>query len=778
MSCWAAAVPARANYPGSIPNGFSSGAGRCYVCHIDPDGGGPRTSFGVNFERGPDGVAGNTDDHVWSTWLAARDSDGDGWTNGQELGDPFRLWSSGSTPPYGYLSNPGTSQEPTSSLNMCGSSARHDCASTADCVDSTSGSGQWSCDCDPGYTGTGHRRTTSHSWTSGVRQRYTIVGLTSGCSDINECSTPGRCGTAAAVSSCQNLSGTYRCNCRAGYDAPSTGGTCTDVNECTASPGICGVGSCSNSPAGAYTCTCPTGYDFNGTTCVVENACTAGTDDCSRNATCTAVGMSGWNCTCRAGWRGTGSVANGTGDICVDIDECTVTPRICGAGTCANTSGNYRCTCPPGYEGEDLGGTCVDIDECMTMPGICGEGTCTDRNGSYTCACPAGYTFDGTTCLDIDECAAAPCGPGECVQSFPPPGYGCACPAGYDFDGTTCIDVNECADPVLNVCSANAECANTTGTFTCTCDEGFEGDGFNCMDIGECSDPSLNDCHVAAICTNTVGAYSCACREGYEGSGIQCEDVDECARGTHGCDANEVCVNREGLPNECPCAPGFARPAEGAACVASCGDGARTSGEACDDANTEEGDGCSALCEIEPGWACFEPSGVSECDETCGDGLIHEAEECDDGGANSDTAIDACRTSCRRAHCGDGVLDSGESCDDGGANPDTAPDACRLATCAPASCGDGVLDTGESCDPGGGDRAQDDCVSRCGDFVDAGTAPPPLTDGGCGCRAAHTSGGGFPLALLVLALALRHGRGVRRHLRRLRRSWQPVARRN
>ena len=43
----------------------------------------------------------------------------------------------------------------------------------------------------------------------------------------------------------------------------------------------------------------------------------------------------------------------------------------------------------------------------------------------------------------------------------------------------------------------------------------------------------------------------------------------------------------------------------------------------------------------------------------CGDGFLDRAagEECDDGGRNSDTAPDACRTTCKRARCGDGVLD-------------------------------------------------------------------------------------------------------------------------
>jgi uncharacterized delta-60 repeat protein len=83
----------------------------------------------------------------------------------------------------------------------------------------------------------------------------------------------------------------------------------------------------------------------------------------------------------------------------------------------------------------------------------------------------------------------------------------------------------------------------------------------------------------------------------------------------------------------------------------------------------------------------------------CGDGIVEAGEDCDDGAANSDTAPNACRTSCDAAACGDGVIDDGESCDDGDANSDTAPDACRRS-CQPASCGDGVVDTGEGCDDG------------------------------------------------------------------------------
>ena len=59
------------------------------------------------------------------------------------------------------------------------------------------------------------------------------------------------------------------------------------------------------------------------------------------------------------------------------------------------------------------------------------------------------------------------------------------------------------------------------------------------------------------------------------------------------------------------------------------------------------------------GDAC-EPGGA-----ICGNGALETGEQCDDGLGNSDTAADACRTTCQDAHCGDGVTDAGEACDDG-----------------------------------------------------------------------------------------------------------------
>lgn len=117
----------------------------------------------------------------------------------------------------------------------------------------------------------------------------------------------------------------------------------------------------------------------------------------------------------------------------------------------------------------------------------------------------------------------------------------------------------------------------------------------------------------------------------------------------------------------------------------------------------------------------------------CGDGILNanEGEECDLGAANSDIAIDGCRTTeCRWAYCGDGVDDTGESCDTGPSNLGW----CRIPfsgysgpTCIPNTCGNGYLnDTvttfglSEACDDHNsedGDTCRSDCgqdLSKCG----------------------------------------------------------------
>jgi hypothetical protein len=66
----------------------------CNTCHTT-GGGTPRNEFGLAVEAV---VTANGREVFWGPALAAMDSDGDGVTNGEELGDPDGIWVSGDTP--------------------------------------------------------------------------------------------------------------------------------------------------------------------------------------------------------------------------------------------------------------------------------------------------------------------------------------------------------------------------------------------------------------------------------------------------------------------------------------------------------------------------------------------------------------------------------------------------------------------------------------------------------------------------------------------------------
>jgi cysteine-rich repeat protein len=64
-------------------------------------------------------------------------------------------------------------------------------------------------------------------------------------------------------------------------------------------------------------------------------------------------------------------------------------------------------------------------------------------------------------------------------------------------------------------------------------------------------------------------------------------------------------------------------------CTPICGDSLLRGGEACDDGNLNDNDGCSSVCMVDIGYSCTtdEPSA---CTPICGDGLIRGGEACDD----------------------------------------------------------------------------------------------------------------------------------------------------
>lgn len=81
---------AKSSWSNRLPFGMELS---CAACHSGIPS--PRNSFGNDYN-------GN-----WNSTLAAQDSDGDGFTNGEELGDPSGTWNQGDPNPAGGFSNPG-----------------------------------------------------------------------------------------------------------------------------------------------------------------------------------------------------------------------------------------------------------------------------------------------------------------------------------------------------------------------------------------------------------------------------------------------------------------------------------------------------------------------------------------------------------------------------------------------------------------------------------------------------------------------------------------------
>ncbi|EDO41609.1 predicted protein [Nematostella vectensis] len=124
------------------------------------------------------------------------------------------------------------------------------------------------------------------------------------------------------------------------------------------------------------------------------------------NFTCLAgFGDKKYKCACPAGMTGE--------DCMTDIDECQTGQITCPAlKTCENTMGSYWCACQPGYQADgdgckELPNSCsiakiylLDFDECAENKHNCDAvaGTCANTIGNFTCSCKNGFVGDGVTC--------------------------------------------------------------------------------------------------------------------------------------------------------------------------------------------------------------------------------------------------------------------------------------------------------------------------------------------------------------------------------------------
>ncbi|KAF7704852.1 hypothetical protein HF521_021924 [Silurus meridionalis] len=297
-----------------------------------------------------------------------------------------------------------------------------------------------------------------------------------------------------------------------------------------------------------------------------------------------------------------------------EVDECVISPDICGQGFCYDTAESYNCICDEGYELNPEATTCVDVDECVDDPHLCVNGRCKNTPGAFTCVCKPGFNLDqaGTTCIDVNECEAPYVCPenSECVNTVG--SYTChQCSRGYTLGQSgKCKDVDECVDdPHLCV---NGRCKNTPGAFTCVCKPGFNLDqaGTTCIDVDECQNGSVCP---SGLCYNTLGSYMCSsCPEGFQGKDGKCVDIDECVDGSvcvHG-----QCSNREGF-FICTCDDGFTPTPDRKACtdIDECQDESVCTRGHCE--NTEG----AFICHCESGFT------LSESGEQCDD--VDECQE-------------------------------------------------------------------------------------------------------------------------------------------------------
>uniref|UniRef100_A0A8C2EZ36 Fibrillin 2b n=1 Tax=Cyprinus carpio TaxID=7962 RepID=A0A8C2EZ36_CYPCA len=425
--------------------------------------------------------------------------------------------------------------------------------------------------------------------------------------------------------------------------------TLSDLNECRSKPGICKNGRCINT-VGSYRCECNEGFEpsSTGTECIDNRKGFCFTEVlqtmCQQSSTnrntvtkseCCCNGGRGWGSLCelcplpgtiqykKMCPLGPGYTTDGR-----DINECEVMPNLCKNGQCINSVGSFRCHCNVGYTNDFTGTSCVDLDECSQSPKPCNF-LCKNTEGSYLCSCPRGYILqpDGKTCKDLDECSTKQhnC-QFLCVNTIG--GFTCKCPSGFTQHQTACIDNNECSNQP-NVCGSRASCLNTPGSFNCECQKGFSLDttGINCDDVDECggnhrcqhgcqnmlggyrcgcpqgyvqhyqwnqcvdeNECSGNQACGSASCYNTLGSYKCVCPSGFdfEPSAGGCQDVNECALNNNPCSYG--CSNTDG-GYLCGCPGGFYRAGQGH-CITGVGFQGQFGSEGVDDEDSLSPEAC------------------------------------------------------------------------------------------------------------------------------------------------------------------------------------------
>lgn len=213
-------------------------------------------------------------------------------------------------------------------------------------------------------------------------------------------------------------------------------------------------------------------------------------------------------------------------------------------------------------------------DGVVDMAEACDEGA---FNGTTACGCAVGCGFviadtacgsPAGDCLGPDVCN----GSGRCVRGSPlAEGTGCG-----DPNPTECSDADSCDG--AGACSRN-----------------------DLPDGTACGDTRNDECRRPDRCD---GAGTCAANDLPDGT--SCDDG-------RFCNGDESCQSAECVTSAAPCRDGEVCDEDADQCYGPCGDGEVAGSEECDDANSSSGDGCSATCREESGYACAGEPSVCRC---------------------------------------------------------------------------------------------------------------------------------------------------------------------